>query len=371
MSKLEDRFSSDYFLGILIAFPLTYPSPPFYIFSFLAIGILSFRVFIEKVKIDILSASLLFISSLMLVVSSIIFNYETSAGSFTALLGGGIFFFIFVLSHYIRDCDLFIKGFIDGVFFLCLATIFLFFSLGAYKYGVRVFYVPEYRLWAEGFIPDWPNYIVFFFCCATLLSLQRDKAIGVHFFLFLLASILTTSRLFFICLALSMVIFAILKLSKKTILFTIMLVTFAYIYSDFSIGLDEQVVNRLIKSEDREGLFSVLIELWMARPLLGYGVISLNEIVAADYASFHNSYLEVLIKGGGIGFMLFIAFILRGAFMLYHSNIPRNDKYLMFIILFFFLFSSLFQNYLKHPHIMVLFSVLFYVLPNNSRRKRN
>ncbi|MBB1335494.1 MULTISPECIES: O-antigen ligase family protein [unclassified Pseudoalteromonas] len=370
MLEHKGRFSSDYFLGILISFPLAYPGPPFYIFSFFVLSVLLLRAFNEKVEIDFFAVILLFINSISLILSSLIFNFEFGAGSFTALLGGCIFFVFFILTHFIRDNGAFIKGFIDGIFALCLATILLFFLLGAYKYGVKIFYIPDYRLWAEGVLPDWPNYIVFFFCCAVLLLLLRDKKVSVYLVLILLAAAMTTSRLFLVCLLLSITMLGFLKLSKKSFLMLITLLIVTYFLADFTIGFDEQIVERMSKSNDREGLFSVLIELWSSRPFLGYGVISLHEIADLDYASFHNSYLEMLVKGGGVGFVLFIAFILRGGIILYSSAIPKTDKTMLFIILFFFLFSSLFQNYLKHPHIMVLFTFLFYVLPSSFKKEK-
>ena len=368
MSELRVHNKMDYMLGFFVALPFAYPAPPFYVFPFLFALFVMPRVVSQRIKIDILSLVILFLYSLSLVVSSVVVSYEMPGVSYTALLGSLVFVVLFVLAHYIRDLPSFFKGFMHGALVACAITIGLFFFLGAYRHGLRVFYIPELRMWGEGLIPDWPNYIVFFYCCAALLLVFFKRKLSLQLVVVLAAAMATTSRLAVFCIMIVALLLC-LNFSKRVWLMLALSTVVLLFYGGFQISLDDQLLERMNKSSDREGLFNGLLLLWLDRPLLGYGAISLDSVSDLDYRSFHNSYLEALVKGGIVGFTLFALFIVRGFFVVCKSDTPALEKSMLIIIFAFFLVSSFFQNYLKHPHVIVLYSVIFYRLSSYYRVK--
>lgn len=367
MLSLRLTFNLDYFLGLLVAFPLVYPGPPFYISSFTFLLLVLPRVLSQHVRIDIISLALLFLYSASLVLSTILSSGAFSGITYTALVGGFVFLLFFVFSHYVFDVKAFFVGFLHGTLVLCLTVIVLFFALDASAFGIRILYVPEYRMWAEGFIPDWPNYIVFFFCCATLLSVYLKKSFSLPFFIVLTAALMTTSRLAPLAIFFVALLFLCIKPSRSMFVLLAFFLVAIFFYSSFQFNIDSQLIDRMAKSGDRESLFNNLVSLWLDRPFLGYGAIYLGSIPGLAYDSFHNSYLEALVKGGFVGFLFFALFLLRGFFVIFESCATTQERAMLIVIFLFFLIASLFQNYLKHPHVIILYSIIFYRHTNSCR----
>ena len=276
---------------------------------------------------------------------------------------------ILILGFGVRDLDTFLSGFRKAV--LCLAVVVLayFFYSGTYRDGLNAFIFAEGRMWGGAVLPAWPNVL----CIELALGFlafsfvpRRKYAMG----LCLIAAILTTSRMAWLAIAICALHKASFK-SAASILGVVFMIAcgstaVAIVLSLTGVLSDSEllvlVLFRSGRVSDRQILFQHLIDLWLERPVFGWGAIdghfhADDELFAAqDFMSFHNSFLDVLVRGGILGFVMFAYLLMPWRRVDPGGSSNKARKTLMLYIVM----AALFQNVFKHPGLSITYSVLLH-----------
>jgi O-antigen ligase len=123
-------------------------------------------------------------------------------------------------------------------------------------------------------------------------------------------------------------------------------------------------LKRVFTVESRFIDYSKAIELWKKKPIFGYGynhIRSLKqEMVSHAGASFHSSYLIMLVSGGIIGLFLFLAILYK---------ISTVNSFSHYAVLFLGILS-LSDNILLHPFVIFLTGI-FILLYNVENKNPN
>lgn len=353
--------NKSYFVGLLIGIPIAFPSVPFYLFSFLA-----FFLSVNTTKLR----STYEVGYVMAIAIVIVLTWISNALSpyigFIEPMNwvtSSVVFLFFSIGLMITEPRNVIKGFCHSMSVISVILIVAFIILHPYEHGVLMFVYPMFRMWGEGYLPDWPNFIAFGLSLSFLLSylVTRNKKIAM---LNLVAAILTTSRIPILALMLLIG----MRFVKRPIMAVaigviVVLLFFGLIQvmelMNYEIPEINQLIDRLGKTKDRENLFSYMFdELFLNNPLTGIGSVKMTIFnLNFNSSSYHNSYLEILVRYGSLTMIPYL-------FLIYPRNILdfKNDmiksNYSYLVIASFVLFTAFFQNILKHPHYLMMYSVI-------------
>ena len=342
-------------IGFLLGLPIAIPSPPYYWFAFLCFFAVVLRDRHRPVHgsaaRELAIAAIVVVALLSNIVGLVRNNLDTGR-----IVTTSFFFLFFLFAGFIHDKRALLDGLcramlIWAILIVCMGT-----YLRIYENGLLLFSVPEFRLWGSEFFPDWPNYIAFLLSLAFLLNVlafKRPFAATVQF----AAALLTTSRTPFIALGFVIVATVLLRLRArrgKWILASIgalALVVLAMQAVEL-MDVDADLADRLLVFEDREDIYTFGFDLFMQSPFVGHGAILLDESIGfTGQPSFHNSYLDIAVRHGFFGLVLFLALLIPTRTNLRRGGVPFAS------VIMFFLVGSLFQNFLKHPHIILLYVV--------------
>lgn len=278
------------------------------------------------------------------------------------------FFFILLIFNDAVDDNLgLLNGFTQAMLVWSVLVLAAAFFIGIQEHGIYLFTMPEYRLWGSKYFPDWPNYLAFMLAVASLLNVlvfKRPLAATVQ----LTAALLTTSRTPFLAIGLlAIAMFFAMKVNyvyKAIILIFLVFVLGALLYY---FALDQNLVDRFFVFEDRQEIYTFAIDLVSQSPLYGHGAILLDESVGfTGFPSFHNSYLDVAVRNGIPALVIFILLLIPS-----RSNFRAGGITFVATILFF-LIGAIFQNFLKHPHIIMVYVVLInsgFIFSNHESNK--
>lgn len=344
MSKF---FKKDLIIGMLSALPISYPHAPFYWFGFLALIVTmpQFRIKIEEIR----SISLLFcICSLVIIIN--IYNYNKEVSYCLSIIATLLTFQFYLMRYCIRDFGLFVKGFLFIIKIYTVLTFLLFLFLKPYEHGFNFFIDSELRMWASGYLVEWPNVFCCFLILGAYLTYQQKeyKWAAVHF----IASLLTTSRISILGLLLFFSYYCVYKFTLKKTVMALIIISLLLCIGFFFIDnemLSRYLYYRLFKISDRSLIYTNLWSIFQKNPL-GIGNIpygSLNEF----YNSYHSSYLKILVRYGILGFILFLLLILP------KKTLTRLSMQENLPILFIFC-TAMFQDILLHIHLIMIYSVL-------------
>ena len=346
----------EWWLGFLLGVPIAVPAPPYYWIGFLCFAVLLFRGRERPLEGSGLRALAVWALIAIALTSSLfgLVRYELDAAR---ILTTSFFFLLFFAAGRIDDKRAFFAGFCRAMLMWSILVIAMAIYLRIDENGLLLFSVPEFRLWGADYFPDWPNYFAFLLSLAFLLNALLFKQ-TVPAILQLVAALLTTSRTPLIALGAFLTVLALRQVRKRPLRAMFVLVLFllfvvvalpvldlASTYSDFT--------DRLLVFEDREDIYSFGLDLVRESPGLGHGAILLDESIGFNgYPSFHNSYLDVAVRHGVVGLAIFIGLLVPPL-----RHVRRGG--LAFVcIVSFVLIGSLFQNFLKQPHILMLYVVL-------------
>ncbi|PIX70343.1 hypothetical protein COZ39_04585 [Candidatus Roizmanbacteria bacterium CG_4_10_14_3_um_filter_33_21] len=114
---------------------------------------------------------------------------------------------------------------------------------------------------------------------------------------------------------------------------------------------------RMFSINTRVNDYKTAIKLWSKQPIFGYGYNHIREVKNTNQtidnhagASFHSSFLNILVTGGIVGLMAYLFFL----YQLFWLRI--NGKYFgVFLII-----MSCFDNVLLHPFILFLVAILLF-----------
>lgn len=334
----------DWIFGAMAAVPFAYPKEPFYLFAFVLLVLGGLRFSIPKKSMKDLILVLLFIICVAVI-------NVLNDGYLYSSLGTCVAIVLFLFRYSVRSHEVFLKGFCFVTCFYAVATFAAYIFLNPIqKYGLNMFINSSSRMWAEGYLIEWPNVFCAFLVLGGIISWFFSNRLWsvLHF----AASIITTSRVAYVGL-LIVVVYLIAK-GGKFIRYTLSGIVLAVIVYVLIILRNDElflryVTERLFKFSDRSLIYAQLFKISIENPF-GIGNIpfeKLNEI----YVSYHSSILKVLARYGYIGLSLFLFIIYPRAFfknILHKSNLP---------IIFLFL-CGIFQDFLFHSHFIILYSIL-------------
>ena len=345
--------------GFLLGLPIAYPAPPMYVLAFLTF-ILAALWYRNALTI----ADMLPEAGVVLLIALAIFSnlmaqpYQNidAARIFTT----SFYFLLFLFSRCVPDRRALLLGFCNAMVIWALLIIVLAATNGVHEHGLLLFVVPEFRLWGSPIFPDWPNYLAFMLALAFLLKAIVFRH-GIQAFVLLFAAMLTTSRtpvLAVLLLTLCTVWMNFLRPRAERVLLTagaIALALASLFLLAAKAGINEEFLARMLLFSDRDQIFDFAFDLFQQAPWFGHGSILLDSSVGFEgHASFHNSYLDILVRHGVFALLVFLL-LLRpppGSF--------RTGGLYFAVTVAFFLVGSIFQNFLKHPHILMLYVVIIH-----------
>ena len=273
--------------------------------------------------------------------------------------------FIFTVQYFILIFDINIdyKKF-EKIIYICtiLLSVYilgLFLYLGKYNNLMNIFSFD--RLWAADFIEGWPNSIGIAITVSMWLSYKYNYSKFIRG-LFLISSILTTSRVSIFSVILIMLYFNVYKLfkRKRTIIVGLVILILFFFYADnllsYFYSLVPTLEHRLTVSTDRSNILEVSINFILNSPLIGYGGNTLDQLYYSfgtmgalfNWPQTHNWVLEIAVRYGLIGLIPFISLLI-----FLYKDITDKDKKFLFILL---LSMALFQIYIRN------FVFIFYLV---------
>lgn len=359
-TRIADKHA--FFMGVLLGVPIAYPEVPFYLLSFLCFG--SCFIYVRR-EISQGVVVLVLLCMAVALLSSLFGSSRYDIGFLRVLTTTGYFLFFLFGCFIVNKYDL-LRGYLLSCLIISVSVIILFFLSGVAQKGLLIFLVPEFRLWGENYFPDWPNFLAFFLSVSFLLNVFVFKK-NFQGFLSIVAALLTTSRTPIIAILLY-VLFQLLGRNqnglKRFSLFVAILLLSVFL-SAYFFQMNPELLERLVFAEDRVVVYGFALDMFLKSPIIGHGAILFDSSVGLDkYESFHNSYLDILVRHGILGFAFFILLIIPV------FGVKLNSLKEFFPILLFFLIASLFQNFFKHPHLIMLYSVIIYAQSKLNKRRQ-
>lgn len=342
-------------LGVLLALPFPYPAVPYYWAAFAAFAIALLNTRFERFN----RAPELVLGVLALCVVAIISNllspypYVRDPDRFV-ITTTFYLFFLFGLLAWDRERE--IMAGLSAVILLQAIAVLLA-SVVGFRWGAGLlnWSMPELRLWGGRWFPDWPNFYAILLCTGFLVFLLHYRR-ALPAAICMLAAVLTTSRSVLVALGIGLAWLVLFTPGRRRLLrFAVVALLVAVGAATIGMmlaGSDrlEEFVERMSLLSDREEIWRSSLGLFLEHPLFGIGGVMLDESVGhSGHASFHNSYAEVLVRHGIVGFLLYawllLAYVRR--VRLAHAGSA---------ILLFLLVTAVFQNTLRHPHFFMMFS---------------
>jgi O-antigen ligase len=198
---------------------------------------------------------------------------------------------------------------------------------------------------------DDPNIFIFFntlFFSYYLTHLKGFKH-SIGFALCVITSLLTFSRGGIVALIVVVILYMILaSFSKKIKMMIVSLVCLAFLYAAGSfIQLDfNQIITSRITDFSTDGgsgrfeLWSQALNYFMAHPLFGIGAFNFSEYYAFDHNEklyVHNTYLEILVESGIIGFLFYFSFLLMLVIAFFRTKLHKESPYIVLTLFAFLL----------------------------------
>lgn len=221
-------------------------------------------------------------------------------------------------------------------------------------------------LWAIKYIPGWPNSPPIPLLVGLWLSFEDRKNIFGKLIIYS-ALLITGSRIAFLG-GIIIALYFILKRSLCSMKYKVILIL---VFSIGLLGLNYLILNHyyfiktLTFSTDRVDIFFKTISLVEKRPFLGYGGRTLDQLnsIKTNFLSMkewphtHNWFLEILLRYGIIGSVLFSGYLFSIFF-----NIKDKDRKFMFLLL---LILAFFQIYIR-DFVFLFFLYYFSIYPHST-----
>lgn len=292
-------------------------------------------------------------------ISTVIYNFQIGATSLRIIVQ--VFFTVqyFILIFDIKiDYLKFEKLVYNFSILLSIYILSMFILLKQFSRLQLLFTVD--RMWAENYVPGWPNSIALCLVISLWLS-YRNKYSRLGRVLIIICGIVTTSRSAMFSLLIVVIYFNYTKLfkTKKNLVFGAILIVIIILFAEkglnFILLKVPELQYRMTVYEDRGDIYKVVFNFIKNRPITGYGGNTLDqlyEVFGTMGAIFlwpqtHNWVLEITLRYGIVGTILFSLFL----FNLFR-NINEKDKKFMFLLL---IGMALFQIYIRD------FVFLFYL----------
>lgn len=344
--------SHSWLAGFCLAFPVAYPNVPYY---WTAFGVFGSMLFYVRQHVSVKVLLLIILAMLSALFSNVLGLSGYYIGE-RQMIGSVLFYCFFIFGALIPDLQRFYNGLFAGICTVAVLVFVGFFVERPYEAGMAMFTVAEHRLWGVHYFPDWPNFLAFMLALGFLLGVFIERRHGWAFFC-LVAALMTTSRTPLFAAALFL-IFATLKMEWRAravllVLGAVALIVLGVVLLPF-VDLGGYFFLRLFLFSDRAEVYSAALRLFEESPFFGSGAVLLDEHVGNfGAASFHNTYLDILVRQGLLGLLIFIALIIPDV-----RRVRKECLWLMGPIILYFLIPSFFQNFLKHPNLLMIYSAL-------------
>lgn len=344
-------------LGFLLGLPFAYPAVPYYWAAFAVFGTALLVTPFER--FNRMPGMVLGVAALCLlaVVSNLFSPYPYVRDSERFVTSTTFYlFFLFGLLAWDREREI-LAGLAAAILLQALAVLaasVLRFRWGA---GLANWAQPELRLWGQSLFPDWPNFYAILLCVGFLLFLLHYRR-PLPAATCMLAAILTTSRVALVALGIALAWQVLFGPGRRLLArLVVALVLVGPVVAVVAMALSgsdrlEEFMERMSLLSDREEIWRSSLALFLDHPWFGVGGVMLDESVGhSGHASFHNSYAEILVRHGAVGFALYLWLLLAyaGRLRIAHAGTA---------ILFFLLVTAVFQNTLRHPHFFMIYSFL-------------
>ncbi len=341
-------------VGFLLGLPFAVPAPPLYL-----IGFACFLFSLPRFKLRLHSSgNWRELGIITLIIIALLSNLAALSRyniDLMRIITTSFFFLLFIFPSCIADKRSLLLGFCQVMLVWAALIILMAINLRIWDYGLLLFSVPNFRLWGAEIFPDWPNYMAFMLSFAFLLNaivFGRPWQAGLLFF----AALLTTSRTPLIALGLLLTAWVIFQLMNlrlgKLMAFGCTLIVSLLILL-IEVDIDPLFLERLMIIDDRDDIYSFALGLFQQSLWIGHGSVLLDESIGFNgHPSFHNSYLDIAVRHGLPALLIFLLLLAppRAGWHVGGLNFAA--------VVLFVLVGSMFQNFLKHPHILMLYVVL-------------
>ncbi|KPF48700.1 hypothetical protein IP87_12415 [beta proteobacterium AAP121] len=359
MAEADTRFA--WRVGFLLGLPIAVPAPPLYVFGFACFFVALLRRRPRPPGAGI-GRELGMVALIALALVSNVAGLTRNNIDAVRIITTSFFFLLFLFPDCIADKRALLLGFCRAMLIWAVLVIAMAFYLRIWDNGLLLFSVPDFRLWGSGIFPDWPNYMAFMLALAFLLNATMFGR-PWQAALLLVAAVLTTSRTPLIALALFLAASLLLQLARlrlgtllafggAALLLAVLLPLLQVV------EVDTNFLDRLLVFDDRDDIYSFALGLVQQSPWVGYGGVLLDESIGfTGHPSFHNSYLDIAVRHGLPALAIFLLLLVppRGSW--------RSGGLRFAAVVVFVLAGSMFQNFLKHPHILMLYAVLIEASP--------
>lgn len=353
----DKRF--DWCVGFLLGLPIAVPAPPLYLIG-LACFFVSLVRFRLRPQITGIWRELAILALIFIALFSNLVGLTSNDIDSLRILNTSLFFLLFMFARCIVDKRALLMGFCQAMLIWAALIVLMAVYLRIWESGLLLFSVPSLRLWGADIFPDWPNYIAFMLSLSFLLNVTVFGR-PLEAVLILVAALLTTSRTPLIALALLIASLLILKLVRVrlgTLLALGAVLLIMLLLLQLEVNIDSEFLRRLFIFEDRDEIYGFALGLVHESPWIGYGSVLLDESIGfTGHPSFHNSYLDIAVRHGLPALVIFLLLLTppRGSW--------RQGGLSFTTVVLFVLVGSIFQNFLKHPHILMLYAVLIQASP--------
>ncbi|PDY45271.1 polysaccharide polymerase [Bacillus pseudomycoides] len=198
---------------------------------------------------------------------------------------------------------------------------------------------------------DDPNIFIFYntlFFSFYLTHLKGFKH-SFGFILCIITNLLTFSRGGIVALILVVILYIILAdFLKKVKMIMIALLCLVVIYAACSfmqIDLNQIISSRINdfssdKGSGRFELWEQAINYFMSHPLLGIGAFNFSDYYAFEHNEklyVHNTYLEILVEAGIIGFLFYFSFLFLFIIKLFRTKLHNKEPFIILTLFSFLL----------------------------------
>ncbi len=245
-----------------------------------------------------------------------------------------------------------------GIYFAAIGNTFALLFLAYHKNITNIFVLMGSRVWAIPEIPYFGNGLAMLFSAAMIFAYKENKY-KLLFFLFI-GGLLTTSRIpIFIFLLL--IFFLVIRAIKLNIFYGLIIFIFttASIISiqnpeffNISTAEMDSISARISTTEDRIEVYHLALSQIYEHPFFGIGSTKLDY-----YEHAHNSYLQIALKFGIVGFILWIILVYLAFFK--NSIISENIGFLLL-----FLIISTSQIGLLNPNLVLMLLIYRWIFMN-------
>lgn len=297
----------------------------------------------KKLSFDIIRLKVYFVFELLVLASTLLFVFQYKVGSIRTFVQ-----FFFTTQYFLLALnqealfDKWSKWFRLAGAFLAIYILLILLVTGHYKFLGLKFFSGEnnYRMWGEGFIPQWPNGIPLSLVFVLWLELKSEDTKWYVCVLLFFASIVTTSRIGILGSVLVVLYFYYQKLRTQVLkikLINSFILVGIIIIGIFTIVSHDFLVRRMLYFGDRSELLKISIDAILRRPLLGYGGNTLDVIsklfpFTTNYPfalqHTHNTFLEIAVRYGVPALVLFCLLL-----VLCYKEINKKHYKFMFLLL--------------------------------------